>query len=139
MYNDKYDADYPCSDPSLAGSGLATVALALLAIVAIGIAALYFNHEPIPDLSAASEIDSRTFDERYAPVISNVTAQLDGVRQSLTAPSISIAVAIDGELVWAESRGYADLESLRAATLDTTYLIGSVSKSITGGTPGLLS
>jgi CubicO group peptidase (beta-lactamase class C family) len=104
----------------------------LLAIVAIGIAALYFNHEPIPDLSAASEIDSRTYDERYAPVVSDVTAQLDGVRQSLTAPSISIAVAIDGELVWAESRGYADLESLRSATLDTTYLIGSVSKPITG-------
>ncbi|MBT8066651.1 MAG: beta-lactamase family protein, partial [Gammaproteobacteria bacterium] len=107
------------------------VVLVLLAIVAIGSVAIYFQHEPIPDLAAASEIDSRTWDERYAPVISKVTAELDGYRQSLTAPSISVAVAVDGELVWAETRGYADLESLQPATLDATYLIGSVSKPIT--------
>ncbi len=107
------------------------VVLALLAIVAIGVATVYFQHEPIPDLSAANEVDSRTFDGRYAPVISKVTAELDGYRESLTAPSISLAVAVDGELVWTETRGYADLESLQPATLDTTYLIGSVSKPIT--------
>jgi len=107
------------------------VVLVLLAIVAIGYAAIYFQHEPIPDLSAASEIDSRTYDERYAPVIREVTAQLDGYRQSITAPSMSLAVAVDGELVWADARGYADLESQQATTRDTTYLIGSVSKPIT--------
>ena len=36
------------------------VVLVLLAIVAVGYAAIYFNHEPIPDLSAASAIDSKT-------------------------------------------------------------------------------
>ncbi|MDJ0907050.1 MAG: serine hydrolase domain-containing protein [Woeseiaceae bacterium] len=107
------------------------VVLVLLAIGAIGFAALYFKQVPIPDLAAATAVDSKIHDERYTPVIRDVRDELDERRQSLTAPSISLAVAVDGELVWAEARGYADLESQEAATLDTTYLVGSVSKPIT--------
>jgi len=107
------------------------VLLVLLAIVAIGYAAIFFKHEPIPDLASAAAVDSEIYDERYAPVINDVSAKLDGHRQSLTAPSMSIAVAVGGELIWADARGYADLESQRATTLDTTYLVGSVAKPIT--------
>ncbi len=107
------------------------VVLVLLAIVAIGIATLYSRHVPIPDLAAATHVDSEVYNERYSPVIRDLRDELDERRQSLTTPSISLAVAIDGELVWAEARGYADLESGKATSLDTTYLIGSVSKPIT--------
>ncbi len=105
--------------------------LVVLAIVAIGFATLYFNHVPIPDLAAATAIDSKIYDERYGPVIADLQDELDAQRTSLTAPSISLAVAVNGEMVWAEARGYADLESEKAASLDTTYLIGSVSKTMT--------
>ena len=108
----------------------ALVLLVLLAIGAIGLTTIYFKHEPIPDLAEATAVDSRIYDDRFAPVIDEIREGLDGQRQSITAPSISLAVAVNGELVWAETRGYADLESQQAATRDTTYLIGSVAKPI---------
>ena len=107
------------------------VALTLVGVALFGAAIVYSNHEPIPDLAAAVVIDSEVYDERYAPVIETVRQKLDEHRQSLTAPSISLAVAVGGQLVWAEARGYAHLESQHGVTLDSAYLIGSVSKPIT--------
>jgi CubicO group peptidase (beta-lactamase class C family) len=104
---------------------------AFAALGAAGMGIVYLMHEPIPDLAKATTVDSRIYDERFTPVINDIRSTLDEHRQTLTAPSISLAVAVNGELVWAEARGYADLESQQAATLDTTYLIGSVSKPIT--------
>ena len=102
-----------------------------MSVAFVGAATIYFEHESIPDLDSARAVDTRTYDDRYAPVISAVSEKLDSYRASLTAPSISLAVAVAGELVWAEARGYARLEGERATTLDTYYAIGSVSKPIT--------
>ncbi|MEM7479655.1 MAG: serine hydrolase domain-containing protein [Acidobacteriota bacterium] len=46
-------------------------------------------------------------------------------------PSISLAIAVDGEMVVAEAVGFADLESQRAATPNTAYRTYSISKGIT--------
>ena len=40
-------------------------------------------------------------------------------------------MAVAGELVWAETQGFADLETMTPATINTTYAIGSVAKPIT--------
>jgi serine beta-lactamase-like protein LACTB len=103
----------------------------LLSVAFLGAAIVYLKHEKIPDLDNASVVDSKTYDDSYASVISTASNKLDGYRASLTAPSISLAVAVNGELVWAETRGYAKLDGERGANLDTTYAIGSVSKPIT--------
>jgi CubicO group peptidase (beta-lactamase class C family) len=108
-----------------------TGVLALVILVVAGAGFVYLQHEPIPDLGTQTVVDTRIYDERYAPVIAAVGAELDAHRQSLSAPSIAIAVAINGKLVWADTRGYADIESMRPATRDTLYAIGSVSKPIT--------
>lgn len=105
--------------------------LVLLSIALLGIATVYLEYETIPDLDSATFVDTRTYDDRYAPVIAAVSKRLDGYRQALTAPSMSLAVAVKGELVWAETRGYAKLEGEQPATLDTAYAIGSVSKPMT--------
>ena len=47
------------------------------------------------------------------------------------APSIAVAVARDGKLLWEEGFGWADKEHKRVATAHTPYLLGSVSKPIT--------
>lgn len=47
------------------------------------------------------------------------------------APGISAAVVEDGELVWSEGFGLADLENSVPATSRTLYRLGSVSKSLT--------
>lgn len=47
-------------------------------------------------------------------------------------PSISIGVIQNGKTVWKESFGWADVGKKVAATPDTIYALGSLSKSITG-------
>jgi len=48
-----------------------------------------------------------------------------------TAPSIAVAVAKDGQIIWEEAFGYADLETQIPATVETSYQLASVSKPIT--------
>jgi CubicO group peptidase (beta-lactamase class C family) len=53
-------------------------------------------------------------------------------------PALSVAVGVDGELVWAESLGWADLENRVKVTPDTLFAIGMGSKVITSAAAGLL-
>lgn len=46
-------------------------------------------------------------------------------------PSISGAIAVDGEVVWADGFGYADLSHKVPATDETKYRIASISKPVT--------
>ena len=46
-------------------------------------------------------------------------------------PSVSAAVFRDNELVWQEALGVADVEAGRAATAETQYRIGSITKTFT--------
>jgi len=48
-----------------------------------------------------------------------------------SVPGISVAVVQDGELVWSEGFGMADLENFVPATSSTLFRLGSISKSIT--------
>jgi len=48
-----------------------------------------------------------------------------------TAPSASVAVVLDGKLVFARAFGKASLEPDRPATTDTRYAVGSISKQFT--------
>jgi serine beta-lactamase-like protein LACTB, mitochondrial len=63
------------------------------------------------------------------------------VRDSMTAngiPGISVAVAVEGRVVWAEGFGFADVENRVPLTTETRMRIGSVSKSVTSAAVGLL-
>nr|WP_256435651.1 serine hydrolase domain-containing protein [Aliikangiella sp. G2MR2-5] len=54
--------------------------------------------------------------------------------EELQSVSMSGAMAVDGELVWAGTVGLARVETEQAASLNTQYRVGSVSKSITAVT-----
>jgi CubicO group peptidase (beta-lactamase class C family) len=56
------------------------------------------------------------------------------MREAVAAgtPSLSAAAIDDGRVVWLHAEGWADVEAGTAASPDTIYRIGSVSKSITG-------
>ena len=66
--------------------------------------------------------------ERFAKVRTMI---LDAVQKS-GAPSISIAAAEDGRVVWEESFGHADKEKKIKATPDSVYALASISKAFTG-------
>ena len=58
------------------------------------------------------------------------------VEQNL--PGLSVAVGIDGEIVWAEGFGWADLENRVPVRPDLRFRIGHVSKALTSAAVGLL-
>jgi len=54
-------------------------------------------------------------------------------------PGLSLAVAVDGEIVWAEGFRWADLDNEKPVTPATLFRIGGVTKTITAAAVGLLS
>jgi CubicO group peptidase (beta-lactamase class C family) len=65
--------------------------------------------------------------DRFDEIRSYIRAQM--VEQSV--PSISVAVAKDGKILWEESFGWADREKRIEATPHTMYSLASISKPIT--------
>lgn len=66
--------------------------------------------------------------DRFDPVRARIHAKIenDGV------PSIAVAVAKDGKVLWEEGFGWADRENRVAADPHTVYLLASISKTFTG-------
>jgi CubicO group peptidase (beta-lactamase class C family) len=54
-------------------------------------------------------------------------------------PGLSLAVAVEGEIVWAEGFGWADLASRTPVTPATLFRVGGVSEALTAAAVGLLS
>jgi CubicO group peptidase (beta-lactamase class C family) len=69
----------------------------------------------------------RADDDRFDSVRELIRRKLEHQE----APSIAVAVVRDGKIVWEEGFGWADKEYKRAASANTPYLLGSVSKPIT--------
>jgi serine beta-lactamase-like protein LACTB len=108
-------------------------ALVLLVVVAIaGLAAVYYAYrEPIPALDTDTYADTHVSEGAALAAVGRARTRLAQLRREIGYPSVSIAVAVDGQIVWAEAQGYADLARGRRATIETPYAIGSVSKSLT--------
>lgn len=53
-------------------------------------------------------------------------------------PGVSVAVGIDGEVVWAEGFGYADLWTGTEVTPDHRFRIGTASEALTSAAVGML-
>ena len=56
---------------------------------------------------------------------------LELVQQTTGTPALSIAVAVDGKIVWSDAVGLADLENGAPVTVATRFRVGSVSKLLT--------
>ena len=65
------------------------------------------------------------------PLPPDMATAVDAVRQARGVPGISVAVAIDGRLAYAEGRGVIDLENEVPATWRSVYRLASVSKVVT--------
>lgn len=78
-----------------------------------------------------------TAEARYRAVIATAERL---VCDSMTAriPGLQVAVAVDGQLVWSEAFGYADLQRTVPVTRTTQFRIGSVSKPLTATAVALL-
>ncbi len=75
---------------------------------------------------------------RYSATVEETRRQARILVVEENLPSLSIAVAHEGQAVWAETFGWADVDSRTPATPDTRFRLGSVSKTLTAAAAGLL-
>jgi len=62
---------------------------------------------------------------------SNLDTKIDSTRTAFGVPSVSVAIIQDGKPLYAKAFGDADSEANKAATTDTRYAVGSISKQFT--------
>ena len=114
----------------LAGATLATVLVLYLCALGHFYWKWQVPHELLPQgLETVGE------QVLYVPGYEELAKELDQLAkkrlQQWRAPSLSIAVAIEGKLVWAGARGYSHIEERVPATVGSQYRVGSISKSLT--------
>jgi len=69
--------------------------------------------------------------ERYAGAIEESRRLAHALLLEGNLPGLSVAVARNGEIVWTEGFGWADVEDRRPVTPRTQFRLGSVSKTLT--------
>jgi serine beta-lactamase-like protein LACTB, mitochondrial len=106
--------------------------LVLLAVLAAGSFLAFYeaNKVAIPDPAKSSVVDSRTVEGSNGPIV-GAAERLEQLRREFGYPAVSVAVAVDGAVVWQEARGWASLERQAGATTETPFAVGSVSKTLT--------
>lgn len=120
---------------ALAVGGLALVPAALLALWGFKFATATRLHAEPRDIPAVARAVPPG---RWSRA---VEAGREVVRAGLTAqnlPGLSVAVGIEGRIVWAEGFGWADLEQETPVAPDTRFRIGTASTALTSAAAGLL-
>jgi CubicO group peptidase (beta-lactamase class C family) len=118
--------------------------LALLfvpAILVVGGAALFFFLTITPVHTDPATVPSSTAIAqrgRYSDAIEHSRRMARTIAVDEKLPALSVAVAVDGEMIWAEAFGWADIERREPATPRTRFRLGSVSKTLTAAAVGVL-
>ena len=81
-------------------------------------------------LPADMPIDENIYNPSFSRAGQKATKLLAQRREAISAPSISAAIVIEGELVWASAIGWGDIKNKIPVTTKTTYRIGSTSKAV---------
>jgi serine beta-lactamase-like protein LACTB len=116
----------------LAAAALVTFVVALYVYVVATTRPLHPDVQSVPSVSRAAP---------QAKWTEAVERSRDIMRAGLTEqnlPGLSVAVGLDGDIVWAEGFGYADLEKRATVTPETQFRIGDVSNTFTSAAVGLL-
>jgi len=114
---------------------------ALFAVVTtvVGGGALYFvSTMTVHTDPAAVPSTPGVHAERYAGAIEESRRLAHALLLADNLPGLSVAVARDGESVWTEGFGWADLEGRGPVTPRTQFRLGSVSKTLTAAAVALL-
>ncbi len=75
---------------------------------------------------------------RYADAIAHARLLAQAITEESRTPGLSVAVGVDGEIVWSEGFGYASVEQRTPVWEETKFRIGSISKPLTAAALALL-
>ena len=114
------------------------VAVLVLLVVAGG-ALSFMSRKPVHENAAAvpsTAAAART--DRYAGPVEESRRRARALAAGDNLPGLSLAVAVDGEIVWAEGFGWADVDSRTPVTPFTRFRLGALSKPLTAVAAALL-
>lgn len=117
------------SHAKIGGSTLAAAAIAGALVVPGAGASAQEHARPVAEAPAHGA---------YAVAIDSARARIAADMERLGIPGIQAAVAVDGEIVWSEGFGYADLENRVPVWPHTRLRIASISKALTAAGVGRL-
>ena len=125
--------------PWRAEAGLA-VLVAVLMVVGSGVALwLSATRSPLHESAAAVPSTAATArNDRYAAAVEDSRQLARALVSGDNLPGLSVALAVNGEIVWAEGFGWADVESRTAVTPLTRFRLGALSKPLTAVGAALL-
>ena len=117
---------------------LLAVLSGIVIMVASGVALWVFSAVPVHPDPAAVPSTAGAYVERYANEIEEGRRLARALVVNQNLPGLSVAVAADGEIVWAESFGWANIEDREAVTPRTRFRLGAASKPLTAAAVALL-
>jgi CubicO group peptidase (beta-lactamase class C family) len=111
----------------------ALAALFAIGLLVVGGGAFWFLsvmpvHGDPADIPSTVEIADG---DRYAGAVEESRRLARSLLVEENLPALSVAVAVDGEIVWAEALGLANIERHEPATPRMRFHIGSISKTLT--------
>ncbi|XOV83498.1 MAG: serine hydrolase domain-containing protein [bacterium] len=106
----------------------ATITFTLLLLIVSAGVFIFWGLEPIPE---PEPIRAELFDQSYAQIADEAALIVSNARAELHAPSLSVAVARNGQLLWSAAMGWQNIQQAIPATTKTRYRVGSTSKTIT--------
>jgi serine beta-lactamase-like protein LACTB, mitochondrial len=118
----------------------AALAAVCAAVIVAGAAALYLTFTARPMHTNAAAIPSTAADlgaRRHAAAVEEARRHARSLLVEEDLPGLSVAVAMDGAIVWAEGFGYADVDRTPMTPL-TRFRLGALSKPLTAAAVALL-
>jgi serine beta-lactamase-like protein LACTB len=123
------------------GAEMAIAFLFAAAIIVVGGGVVFFVLTISPaftDPAAVPSTAAVTQPGRYSGAVDESRRLARALVVEENLPGLSVAVTVDGELVWAEGFGFADVERRAPVTPLTQFRLGSVSKTLTAAALALL-
>lgn len=110
----------------------------LLALALAATSAAPLHAQAAPRAAAPDRAVEPASGAHFQAAADDARAMLSRLRGAEGIPALSVAVLVDGQMVWSDAWGYADLESRTPASPLTRFRIASISKPVTAAAVGLL-
>ena len=120
-----------------------TLAVAGVGLILLGVAGLWVymsaTATPLhPDAASVTSVASADPAQQWREATERAKQIARAGTSEQNLPGLSVAVGVNGEVVWAEGFGWADVEKQTPVTPGTRFRVGTISMPLTSAAVGLL-
>ena len=114
-----------------------------IATVILGVAGIFIYNSAMatplhPDAARMSSVAQPAAAQQWPEAVERARQAMRASVAEQNLPGLSVAIAVGGELAWAEGFGWADIDARTPVTPDTRFRIGTASTVLTSAAAGLL-